>query len=428
MRLCGLVKMGPRWARVAHVGSRCYSTPQRRGRGRVGFHSRGRLGAESFRSGMSKSSQTSRRGCSLFEPLEERRLMTTWGAFPKLIGQDLAVGNYPTITGAGTSIAILDSGINYNDPALGGGCGRGHRVIGGYGYVDNDNDPLDSDGHGTGLASVAAATTYTYSGATYQGIAPATNLIAMRVDDGTMGWGQEAPLVEQALQWIIAHRDQYNIVAVNMSFGTGRYTSPDTLAPIADELQTLNQMGVMLLASSGNSGVKFPGTIEYPAADPNVYSVGAVDASDVIWKSTSRNAMLDILAPVVNVPLTYYLPANRQRDILAGSGTSFATAFITGMAALLKQIDPTLTTAEMMSIMQRSGAANFDGDKEAAPYSSLTFSRLNINNALALTYLERDDAHENNDSMSAATALSFSGGTASLNNLKLLQADADFST
>src|SRR6184192_1361083 len=191
---------------------------------------------------MSKPSQSPRRGCSLFEPLEERRMMTTWGAFPKLIGQDLAAGNYTTINGAGTSIAILDSGINYNDPALGAGYGAGHKVIAGYDYVDNDNDPMDSDGHGTGLSSVAAATTYTYNGATYQGVAPGANLIALRVDDGTYGWGKESPLVEQALQWIIAHRDQYNIVAVNMSFGFGRYTSPDTLAPIADELETLNQM------------------------------------------------------------------------------------------------------------------------------------------------------------------------------------------
>ena len=54
---------------------------------------------------------------------------------------------------------------------------------------------------------------------------------------------------------MIDHRDQYNIVAVNMSFGKGHYTSPTTLSIVGTELATLNQMGVLLVASSGNDGV-----------------------------------------------------------------------------------------------------------------------------------------------------------------------------
>ena len=373
-----------------------------------------------------KKPRPSARPVQMIERLEERRfLSTTWGAIPKLIGQDLAVENYPTINGAGASIAILDSGMNYNDPALGGGFGPGHKVVAGYDFVSNDADPMDSDGHGTGLASVAAATSYTYNGATYQGVAPGANLIALRVEDGDYSWNQEAPLAKLALQWVIDHRDQYNIVAVNMSFGKGHYSSPTTLAVIADELAQLNQMGVLLVASSGNGGVQSPLNIEYPAADPNVYAVGSVNATDVISSFTSRSADMDILAPGEDMPLIYYLPQTGQRDILAGSGTSFATPFIAGMAALLKQIDPTLTGAEMISIIQRSGSANYDGDKES-PGTGLTWQRLNINNALAMAYSERDDAHENNDSTGSATVLSFSGDTAALDNLKLLKADGDF--
>src|SRR4051812_16718242 len=125
----------------------------------------------------------------LFETLEDRRLMTTtpWGAFDKLIGLDQAVANYAHVTGAGGAIAFIDTGMNYNDPALGGGIGPGKRVVAGYDFVDNDASPMDSDGHGTGVASQAAATTFTYGGAQYQGAAPGTNLIALRVDDGTFG-------------------------------------------------------------------------------------------------------------------------------------------------------------------------------------------------------------------------------------------------
>src|SRR3954464_12851189 len=113
-----------------------------------------------------KQRRFSHRGIQMIEPLEDRRLLSaTWGAIPKLIAQDQAVANYPAINGAGASIAILDSGINYNDPALGGGFGAGHKVVAGWDFVDNDADPMDSDGHGTGLASVAAGTSYTYNGA-----------------------------------------------------------------------------------------------------------------------------------------------------------------------------------------------------------------------------------------------------------------------
>jgi hypothetical protein len=364
----------------------------------------------------------------LLEPLEDRRLLAAaaWGAFPVLIGQNQAVANHPAVTGRGTSIAILDTGVNYNDPALGGGFGAGHKVIAGYDFVDKDNDPMDTDGHGTGVASVIGASAYTYNGATYQGVAPGANLIALRIDDGTFGWNKESALAELALQSVIDHREQYNIVAVNMSFGRSHYANETTLAPIADELATLNQLGVMMIASSGNDGAQTPYGVEYPAADPNVYAVGSINSADVISKFTERGPLMDILAPGEDVPLIYYLPQTKQRDILTGSGTSFAVPYIVGTAALLRQIDPTLTPAQMMSIMQRSGSANFDGDKEATPNTQLTWQRININNALNLAYTEHDDAHENNDSLGSATSLSFNGGSASLSNLKLLAGDADF--
>src|SRR5881628_649832 len=97
------------------------------------------------------------------ESLEERRLMAdTWGAFPKLIGQDVAAANHPSVTGAGTSIAIIDTGVDYNHPALGGGFGPGHKVVAGYDFVDNDTDPMDTDGHGTGVAGLAAGLPYLF--------------------------------------------------------------------------------------------------------------------------------------------------------------------------------------------------------------------------------------------------------------------------
>jgi hypothetical protein len=373
---------------------------------------------------MSKFSQSSRRGRILLEALEERKLMTTaWGTQETHIGQDSAATNYPTMTGAGQSIVIIDTGVDYNHADLGGGFGAGHKVVAGWDFVNNDADPMDTDGHGTGVAALAAGLPYVYNGLKYQGVATGANIIALRIDDGTFGWAKEAPLAELALQWVIAHRAQYNIVAVNMSFGRGHYQAEATQAPFSDELQTLMDQGVFLAASSGNDGLQngVPG-IEYPGADPNVFAIGAVYPDGTLWSSTERGQYMDLLAPGADITLPYYLPAsNEPIHLTGGYGTSFSTAFASGMAAVLRQLDSTLLPDEMMSLMQRGGSPLYDST------TGLTWSRLNVNGSLTLAYKERDDARENNDSIGSATGMSFGGGdTASLNNLKLLQGDADF--
>jgi subtilisin family serine protease len=357
------------------------------------------------------------------EALEDRTLMsTTWGAQETLIGQNVASANYPTVTGAGTSIVIIDTGVDYNHPDLGAGFGPGHKVIAGWDFVDNDADPMDTDGHGTGVAALAAGLPYTFNGATFQGVAPGANIIALRIDDGTFGWNKESNLAIKALDWVAEHRDQYNIVAVNMSFGRGHYTEETDVGALQTQIATLASMGVFMAASSGNDGLQngVPG-IEYPAADPNVFAIGAVYPDGTLWSDTERSADMNLLAPGANITLPYYMPTTGQHIHLSGGyGTSFSTAFASGMGALLKQVDPTLTPNEMMSIMSRSGSPLFDST------TGLTWPRLSVSGAISMTYSERDDSHENNDSLATATALSFNDNTVAQNGLKLLQADADF--
>src|SRR5436190_23759160 len=90
---------------------------------------------------------------TVVEGLEGRVMMAaqpwTWAA--KQIGQDQAVANYPGLTGAGETVVIIDSGVDYKHPALGGGIGDGFKVIGGYDFMNGDSDPFpDTFAHGTG--------------------------------------------------------------------------------------------------------------------------------------------------------------------------------------------------------------------------------------------------------------------------------------
>lgn len=355
------------------------------------------------------------------ERLEGRTLLAgePWGDFPQLIDLDDAAARYPNITGAGQTVAVIDSGVRYDHRALGDGFGPGHKVIAGYDFIDDDGDPLDPDGHGTGVTSVIAADEFVYDGERYRGLAPGANIVALRAA------GPDR--IEDALQWVLSHRTQYNIVAVNLSLGGRSYTDPVSLDPYGDELSALHAAGVFISAVAGNSGVSSPPTINYPAAHPHVYAVGAVNDDDVIASFSQRSDDLDLLAPGEDLVLPYY---DKERGRLVyvreATGTSFAAPHAAGMAALLKQVDPSLTPDGIMQILQESGEDNFDGDDESGATTGLTFKRLNVADAIALALARLDDRYEENDSTSSATTMSLGDGFADFHDLRLADDDDDY--
>jgi subtilisin family serine protease len=308
------------------------------------------------------------------ESLESRELLSgePWGQQAKLIGQDLAAANYPTITGAGQTIAIIDSGVDYKHAALGGGIGAGFKVVAGYDFVGKDGDPMpDTFAHGTATAGVAAANAFVYNGQRYQGIAPGAKIIALR-EDGTAG-------VKAALDWVLANRTKYNIVAVNMTdFGGGNALI------YRDVLKSLIAAGVFVSHPSGNEGPTVPVST---ALDPADFAIGSVNLKGNVSTFTERGAELDLLAPGEGVTLPYYDIATRKHTYLAAAdGTSWASPAVAGAAALIKQIDPRFTPAQIMKILQDSGTAVYDG------VSKLTYKRLNVNAALGLAYQRKQSA------------------------------------
>jgi hypothetical protein len=314
----------------------------------------------------------------LVESLEDRRLLSAvWSGVGKLIRQDLLAEQFPSLTGKGEAVAVIDTGIDYTNPLLGGGFGAGHRVVGGWDFVDNDADPMDTFGHGTEVAGVIGAAAFSVDGKQYQGVAPECDLVALRVD------GSNDPVpddrIEAALQWVIDHRAQFNIVAVNISFGSGHYAGDHTSVYSA-ELETLKESGVFVAAASGNGGVSEPFGVEYPAADPSVCAVGAVDQFDTITEYTERGSNLDLLAPGDDVQ-TLSLGPDPFESV---SGTSFAAPFVAGAVALMKQADPHLQVADEYSIFRAGSKDNFDGDAEFGTVTKLTYPRLDLYNAVAL--------------------------------------------
>ncbi len=313
---------------------------------------------------------------NIVELLESRSLMTgePWGAIPSLIGLDAISDRFPAVTGAGSVVAVIDTGIDYRHPALGGGFGTSNpnfKVIAGYDFVDNDADPLDTFGHGTQVAGTIAADPFIAAGRRYQGIAPDAKLIALRIGATT----ESVPLdrIKRALDWVLTNLDEYGIDAVNISFGFGRFNEAHTENQLGPELRQLADRGVIVTASSGNDGISAGPGIDYPAASPFVIGVGAVDEEGTIADFSQRGNPLTFLAPGVDVPTTTI-----NLGFVRSTGTSFAAPMLAGAVALIKQISSQFSAADIRSMLSSASATTRDGEDVPFVSTGKYFNRLDL--------------------------------------------------
>ncbi len=177
------------------------------------------------------------------------------------------------ITGAGVKVAIIDSGIDYRHPDLGGGFGPGFRVDGGFDFVGDfylgggtvpipDANPLDCNGHGTHVAGIIGAN----GGA--RGVAPGATLRAYRVFG--CGGGTESDVLLAAMERVLSDGNQ----VVNMSLGAP-FQWPQF--PTARASDNLVRRGVVVVASAGNSGANGLFSMSAPGVGRKVIGVGSVE-------------------------------------------------------------------------------------------------------------------------------------------------------
>ncbi len=198
--------------------------------------------------------------------------------------------SFAGIDGHGYSVAVLDTGIDVNHPFFGPDLdanGIDDRIVYQWDFADNDADATDVSGHGSNVSSIIGS-----QDATYKGIAPGVNIIALKVFSNT-GSGSFGS-IEKALQWVSANAAAYNIASVNMSLGdSGNYNTAQTLYGINDELAALAAQNVIVVSAAGNSYFTYQTQgVSYPAADPNSLAVGAVwDGNNgaVTWSSGAKD-------------------------------------------------------------------------------------------------------------------------------------------
>jgi subtilisin family serine protease len=262
-------------------------------------------------------------------------------------GANITLVNAPKVwaslgsRGAGVTVAIIDTGIDYRHPALGSGFGPGFKVKGGWDFVNNDADPLDDNGHGTHVSGIVAGQSDVITG-----VAPEASLVAYKVL-GATGSGSESNVIAAIERAADPNQDGNtadHVDVANLSLGGSG--SPDDPGSIA--IDNATAAGVTFAIAAGNSGAGFH-TIASPGTSRSAITVGASDLNDTVTGFSSRGPnMKDIaIKPDVVAPGLSILSSYLNNAYATLSGTSMATPHVAGAAALVKALHHDWTPAQI---------------------------------------------------------------------------------
>jgi type VII secretion-associated serine protease mycosin len=242
--------------------------------------------------------------------------------------------------GSGVTVAVIDSGVNPDVSDLAGSVTTGPDLTG---LSTSPSNPAWGV-HGTWMASIIAGHGHAGNSGII-GVAPEAKVLSIRVipDKGDPAYhtydSEKEQGIQQSLATGITDAVHDGAKVISMSIG---YSAPSSAVRAA--LQYAEQHGVVLVASSGNSG---PGDqqhshgfapVSFPAEYPGVLSVAAVNADGAVAGFSSENLSVQVAAPGVDIPAE-----GRGGDYWLVSGTSPACALVAGVAALIKSRYPGLS-------------------------------------------------------------------------------------
>ena len=290
------------------------------------------------------------------------------------VGADINAEAAWDITTGGTSdtIAILDSGVDYNHPDLAG------RMVDGYDTFDDDTDPMDFTGHGTSCAGIAAATGN--NGIGVAGVNWNCKIMPIKIGaDGATTFSHQ----DGADGMVWAADNGAHILSCSYG-GSDSQTKQDGV-------DYADSVGCTILASRGNNNTNHA---FFPASYPNVIAVGALSPCNdrktpttcdgETWWGSSFGNDLDVMAPGTRIHTIDITGSGGYDDgdyTSTFNGTSAACPFAAGVAALVRSYAPGYTNDDIAEALRISAV-----DIGDEGYDNQTgFGRLNAFGALDYT-------------------------------------------
>jgi type VII secretion-associated serine protease mycosin len=247
---------------------------------------------------------------------------------------------WPYSTGAGVTVAVVDSGVDADHPQL----RRPGKVLPGRDFFLVGKLPGNYDciSHGTGVASIIAADAA--PGIGFRGVAPGARILPVRVTDReTDDSGATQDIDQNVLAKGIVYAVDQGAKVINLSLAGQRDE-----APVRKAVAYAVRKDVVVVAAVGNDQQANSGVEpSYPAAYAGVLGVGAIDMSGARTSGSQIGPYVDLVAPGDGV-----LAATRRTGHAYVSGTSFATPFVAATAALVRSAWPKLTAGQVIQRLQ----------------------------------------------------------------------------
>ncbi len=306
--------------------------------------------------------------------------------YPDVIGADVVWE--AGVTGEGVSVAIVDTGLSNHPGLLKKVNGATKNKISGWvDFVEGSQSPRDPHGHGTHIAGIIANAQQGPDDE-WNGIAPGVRLVGVRVLDEN-GFSDYENVI-QGIQWVIDHKDEYNIQVMNLSL-VSTAEVPYWVDPLNNAVMQAWASGITVVVAAGNDGSD-PLTIGVPGNNPYVITVGAFTdnhtpddwSDDYLAPFSAAGPTLDaftkpdVLAPGAHMAST--LPKHSTLETehpdsalphkyFWMAGTSQASAVVSGLAALALAENPDLTPDEVKYRLMVTALPWVDMDSTEAIYS-----------------------------------------------------------
>jgi type VII secretion-associated serine protease mycosin len=229
-------------------------------------------------------------------------------------------------TGAGVTVAVIDSGVDANHPDLRG------QVISGADFVDRSTDGRkDVVGHGTTVAALIAGRGDENG---VIGLAYRAKILPIRVLDPQNKY-DSADVVARAIRWAVDRGAK----VVNLSLG-----SADVAPVLSDALQYAFDHDVVVVACDGNLSNNRGTTVWHPAREPGVIAVSGVLRSGKFWTGSLQGPATVLAAPAADITGAH--PGGNYWNV---QGTSFAAPLVSAAAALVRARYPQMSSADVVN-------------------------------------------------------------------------------